>query len=321
MLGDVDKPGSDAVTRKSATHDAPIFVTGFARSGTTWVNRLMADYFDAGFVNEGQFIVSFGKHIKRYGDLKDIQNREGLLQDLARDDFFSILRRSYGIEMDWVRVKDRGASFAGVVRDVLTQIAERLGKRRIGSKYPAFGRHLELLNNLFPDCRVIHVVRDGRDCALSQKGVTWGHQNTYAAAIHWRKYLATVRNSADAMHGRFLEIRYEDLLLKPEFTMNKLDVFIGDDQGGRASRRFLENRGSLKASKVGQWRKAMPVRSQALFESVAGDMLELYGYPLTGAYRPPSLLFRAGYTIHDRLSREGWYWARKMFNNISEFKQ
>jgi hypothetical protein len=78
--------------------------------------------------------------------------------------------------------------------------------------------------------------------------------------------------------------------------------------------------GSLKTNKVGTWREAMPLREQAIFEGVAGDMLKVYGYPLTGSAYVPPLLLKAGYVIHNRLSREGWHLARKVFRGVSERK-
>lgn len=320
MANDFDKPISDAVEFVPSADDAPIFLTGFARSGTTWVNRLMQDYFDAGFVNEGQFIVNFGKRIQRYGDLRILRNRERLIRDLAKDRFFSILSSNYKVDMDWDRIAGRAGSFAEIVKGILAQIAEQTGKHRIGSKYPVFGRYLGLLNDLFPDCKVIHVIRDGRDCALSHKRVTWGHQNTYSAAIHWRTYMEASRRSAEAMQGRYVEIRYEDLLLEPKATMRTLEHFITGTLEHGITRRFLEDRKSLKTDRAGHWRQAMPARAQAIFEFVAGETLERFGYSLTGAVHRPSFVSRMGYVAHDRLAREGWNIARKVFRNLPEHK-
>lgn len=300
--------------------NAPIFLTGFARSGTTWVNRIMRDYFDVGFVNEGQFIVTFGKRISDYGDLGRAANRSRLVRSLAGDPFFSILDRNYKITMDWAEIEQASKSFADVVRGVLRTIAIGMGKHRIGSKYPVFGHHLDLLNDLFPDCLVIHVIRDGRDCALSHKGVTWGHQNTYSAAIHWRRYLETARYSARALGGRYFEIRYEDLLLEPEVAVGRLERFVTGESDGQIASKFLKDHPPLKTEKAGGWRMTMPARAQAIFESEAGDMLESLGYPLTGDAHRLSPFSKLAYRAHDRLSREGWHFARKMFKSIPERK-
>lgn len=320
-MSDQSGGASPGFADSSPAHsESPIFVTGFARSGTTWLNQLMRDYFDAGFVNEGQFIIAFGRRLGRYGDLRLAVNHERLIEALSKDGFFSTLRKNYSVEMDWCRVADAGASFSAIVKDVLQQIAEQMGKRRIGSKYPVFGRHLDLLNNLFPDGRVIHVVRDGRDCALSHKQMTWGHQNTYSAAIHWRAYIQAARRGSEAMRGRYLEIRYEDLLLEPEATMHTLEHFITDSRTFPITKRFVEEKAVQKTERASRWRTDMPASAQAIFESVAGDALESCGYPLAGLTRKPSLISRAGYVVHDRATREGWNVLRKLFKGIPERK-
>lgn len=303
-----------------AADRSPIFLTGFARSGTTWVNRLMRDYFDAGFVNEGQFIVSFGLRLSRYGDLRRKENFRRLLTDLRRDEFFLILRRNYSVTIDWQALDAGPASFTAIALGILRQIANELGKSRIGSKYPVFGRHLDLLNSLFPDCRVVHVIRDGRDCAMSQRHVTWGHQNACAAAVHWRQYINVARNAARHMPGRYLEVRYEDLISSPASSMAELEQFVIGAPPAQITQDFMRDAKQLRPEKIARWRKDMSLRDLAVFEGVAADMLEYCGYPLSGTGRPPSVLQRAWYATHDRVSREAWHLARKMIPTIPETK-
>jgi hypothetical protein len=147
----------------------------------------------------------------------------------------------------------------------------------------------------------------------------WGHQNTYAAAVHWRDYLHQARRDAQRMQGRYLEVRYEDLLAEPGLSMAALEQFL-TGTSGTITERFLADSGRLKPEKIGGWRHAMPAHAQAVFEGVAGDALREAGYPLTGAGHRPVVFSRALYRAHDRLTREGWHWARKLFPAIPERK-
>lgn len=324
MSAAVEGFSSSATTVVAANADvasgAPIFLTGFSRSGTTWVNELFRQYFNAGFVNEGQFIIAFGRRLSRYGDITNVKHRQTLIRDLRRDEFFSILQRNYTVNVDWKRVGACQPTFAAIVLDILTQIAEKTGKLRIGSKYPAFGRHLTLLNLLFPDCRVVHVIRDGRDCALSQKRVVWGHQNAYTAAVHWCGYLSKAREGAQCMPGRYLEVRYEDLLAKPLPSMARLEEFVTGAPAGPATERFMRDAQKLRTGKIEGWRRSMSPRDQAIFEGVAAREMRQHGYALTGTCHFPSILARGMYIAHDRISREAWHLARMMFSGISEYK-
>jgi len=299
---------------------APVFLTGFARSGTTWVNHLFREYLDAGFVNEGQFIINYGLRLDHFGDLHRQENFDNLVGHMSRDAFFSILKRNYSVSIDWEQVRRQEPRFQDIVREILRQVASGLGKKTIGSKYPVFGRHMGLLVRLFPDCRVVHVIRDGRDCALSHRTLTWGHQNTYAAAVNWNKYLATMRKDSGILGDRYLEIRYEDLLTKPEQSMQRLAQFVTGNDGVDVARRFLADRNAGKQGSIARWRRDMPPGSQAIFETVAGEMLAAYGYPLTGSRRAIPGLFKWACLAHDRAVREAWHYLRKLNKNIGDRK-
>ena len=104
--------------------------------------------------------------------------------------------------------------------------------------------------------------------------------------------------------------------------MHALKQFVaGTGENLQHRHRFLqEYNKSIKPDKIGQWRHVMTPRSQAIFETVAGDTLCECGYPLTGLKSNVSVLSQAAYITHDRLSREAWYWLRRMIPNIPEIK-
>jgi len=306
---------------ESMDHATPIFLTGFARSGTTWVNHIFRDYFDVGMVNEGQFILTFGRKFPRYGDLSQLQHRRRLIHYLSRDDYFSILERNYSVTIDWPRVLDIQYGYAAIVWEILRQVAQGTGKQRVGSKFPMFGWHIDLLNELFPACRVVNVIRDGRDCALSQRELFWGHQNTYTCARYWRDYLQKARHDGSNMRDRYLEIRYEDLLTEPEANMRRLEHFITGTDDYAGTRHFLETLKPSKMDRINKWRQAMSPSAQALFEAVAGDVLQELGYPLTGVVKPATPLAKVCYVAHDHLVRESWYWARRLWPTLPESKR
>jgi len=300
---------------------SPIFLTGFARSGTTWVNHIFSDYFDVGMVNEGQFILTFGRKLSRYGDLSKSQLLRRLIHDLSKDEYFSILERNYKVTIDWLRVLAIQTGFAPLVLEILSQVAQGTGKQRVGSKYPMYGWHIDFLNELFPNCRVVHVIRDGRDCALSQRELFWGHQNTYTCARDWSAYVKKARYDGASMCNRYLEIRYEDLLTEPETNMRRIEHFITVTDNYMGTQKYLENLKTPKNNRINKWRQAMPQRAQALFEAVAGDALQELGYPLTGVIRPATAMSKACYVVHDRVMRESWYWARRLWPTLPESKR
>lgn len=300
----------------------PIFITGFARSGTTWVNQILRDYCDVGLVNEGNFIVHYGQRLRSYGDLLPPKIYEKLVRRLPRDAFFAILRRNYSIEIQWQRVRAAGPRFSACVLEILTQISDGMGNSRIGSKYPGFGWDLSLLTELFPRCSIVHVIRDGRDCALSHKAMTWGYQNTYTAACHWRKYLQDVRKSVERGECRYHEVRYEDLITQPEETLRSLARFVGGASEADVLPRFRAEAEKWRRPEdaVARWCRAMSLRDQFVFETIAGDMLAESGYAARGLRKPIPAVSKAAFIVQDQCMREFWRWSRKMIKSLPEQK-
>ena len=70
------------------------------------------------------------------------------------------------------------------------------------------------------------LVRDGRDVALSIMGVPFGPNNAWAAARSWAAAVRQGRAAAARYPGRVLEIRYEDLVSKPEETVGAVCGFL-----------------------------------------------------------------------------------------------
>lgn len=313
----------DIAAKSPNKYREPVFVTGFARSGTTWVNQILRDYCDVGMANEGNFIFSYGQRLRRYGNSLPVGLYQRVVRKLSQDPFFTILRRNYSVEIRWEKVLAAGPGFSDCVLEILTQVAGGMGKSRIGSKYPGFGWDLSLLTALFPGCSVVHVIRDGRDCALSHKAMAWGYQNTFTAASHWREYVRGVRRNVGVLHCRYHEVRYEDLLNAPEDAMRSLARFVGVSSEDRTARKFKAEfkRDEHGKHMVDRWRQELPLKQQSVFEAVAGDVLVESGYSVMGLGRSIPTVLRVAYMVQDQCVREFWRWARKVSKTIPERKR
>src|SRR6201987_4533023 len=146
------------------------------------------------------------------------------------DDFLDDLGRFYqlyewGISPEDVRPRLReGMTTGEAISAVFEVYAEHEGKPRWGDKTPLYMQHLPLLEQLFSDAIGVHLVRDGRDAALSFlelpegfSGKTWALPRTAAQfAARWRTEILAARKLG-ARGGRgHLELRYEDLVDEPE---------------------------------------------------------------------------------------------------------
>jgi hypothetical protein len=182
--------------------------------------------------------------------------------------------------------------------------ARKEGKPRWGDKTPHYVRDIPLLLRLFPDAQVIHVIRDGRDVALSWLRTQFEPRNLYMAARMWKEMVTQGRRDGALLPARsYMELSYETLLAQPEATMrgvcrflnepwdsavlslNSLDVMLG--WKNRAITR-VALQGNIVRDNSGKWRDGMTLRQRALVESVAGDLLKELGYPLEGLALPLS---------------------------------
>jgi hypothetical protein len=302
----------------------PVLIMGFPRSGTTWINKVVRNFLDVGLVNEGQFIDAYAK---RYSSSDSI-SPEVLMRKLSKDQFFVLLDEVYGIRINWEHIKTdaRARHYSGFVKLILAQIAAAMDKRIIGSKSPGFGWNIVPLLEHFPRSTVIHVIRDGRDCALSHYEMTWGRKNAFVVAALWQKYITHVRRNSSRC-SNYVEVRYEDILKNPKagFEKLRLAVVSGEDEDAslnmEAAERFAATIGPNDYDRrTRRWARKMSIEDQTIFETVATNMLADLGYEVKGYHRPISPLSKTAFMTSDRIQREWWNAARMMFKSIPEKK-
>jgi hypothetical protein len=157
--------------------------------------------------------------------------------------------------------------------------------------------HLPLLERLFPDAVYVHLIRDGRDAALSFLSVPagimtegWGHPRDAAAfACQWATEVRAARALGRRVGpSRYLEVRYETLVAEPAEELRRLCSFAGLDfdremlgyVGNTESARKEHQQRLNEPPRVGvrDFRTEMSGADRTAFEAVAGDLLAELGY-------------------------------------------
>jgi len=304
----------------------PIFIVGCPRSGTTLLRDLLRSHPNLTLPPETQLIPRF---YRAYGDPSS--DREAWL--LARRILQNPRIASWGIstsEADFAGCR----SFSGVIRRLFEVWAAKEGKPRWGDKTPHNVRHLPLILRLFPEAQVIHIIRDGRDAALSWIRAGFEPRNLYVAARMWNDWVAKGRRDGALLPpGTYFELRYETLLAEPEAAMRGVCDFLNEhyfsavltpnpiqhESGWRIRERTDPAfRSGIVRTNSGGWRSAMNLRQRTLFESVAGGLLAELGYPVEGLARPLSraekLLWETDHRLRFLLQRLRWlrkpHWRR-----------
>jgi hypothetical protein len=197
------------------------------------------------------------------------------------------------------------------VRSFYEIYAKRQGKPRYGEKTPTYVQKMKLIQRALPEALFCHVIRDGRDVALSVLDRTVRDLTAGDVAQRWQKKVTKAKaDSPQIKH--YMEIRYEDLILDTEPVLRSVCEFFElpwhDElltyhersadrlqemaralpSDGRAKELSVERRMKThemttkppSADRVQRWRKQMTEDQRVEFEANAGDLLAELGYPV-----------------------------------------
>ncbi|HLF56974.1 MAG TPA: sulfotransferase, partial [Thermoanaerobaculia bacterium] len=123
------------------------------------LRNLLRSHPDLFLPSESHFIPPF---CRAWGDPGDDREARRLGRRILRLHWV----RWWGVELG-AREFDGCRSFAEVVDRIYGELARREGARRWGDKTPGYALHIATLAEIFPAAQFVHIVRDGRDVALS----------------------------------------------------------------------------------------------------------------------------------------------------------
>ncbi len=282
----------------------PIIV-GCGRSGTTLLRRILTSHSMLAIPYESHFIVAMGddavrpRYETRYGFDSERFFADLLAQPAVRR--WSLPEE----ELRAMLIESPPPNFAEAVRNVFGLYARLKGKLRYGDKTAVYVLSIPMLSTLFPEARFIHVIRDGRDVALSWMVTGWdfGPETVEEAALYWRYHVQRGRRTGSYLGPeRYLEVHYEQLVTHPRSVVERLCEFIDLEfdpamltRTDTASEMLAEmprpgHHQNLLISIPAQlrdWRQDMCRNDIQIFEALAGELLSDLGYELAGGVTGP----------------------------------
>lgn len=181
----------------------------------------------------------------------------------------------------------------------MNEITLRQGVERWAVWGPDNLLYIPLIAPTVPDALFLHIIRDGRDVALSmnKKGFIrpfpWDKQRSLlAAGLHWKWKVERGRQAGRQIPQRYLEIQFEDLVCKTRDTLAKVGRFIGHDLDydkiqkqpigtvRRPNSTFKGDDGKPTSDPVGRWKTHLSKMEIAQLESLIGPLLTDLGYAL-----------------------------------------
>jgi Sulfotransferase family len=267
----------------------PLIVLGVGRSGTTLLRVLLDRNSRLAIPYETFFVPQLAHRHGRRPKLDEFVDDLGRLRTLY----------DWGITPEDVRPRlGEGMTISEAIAAIFETYAERQGKPRWGDKTPLYMQQLPLLERLFPAALWVHLVRDGRDAALSFlelpegfSGKTWARPRTVAQfAARWRTEILAARRLGRHAGSRYVELRYEDLVAEPERELRRVcehgslpwepDMLDHTRVSDAANMPEHRNLAQPPTPGLRDWRSQMSREDALSFEQVAGDILRGADYEL-----------------------------------------
>ena len=294
------------------------FIVGCPRSGTFLLMATLENCFDAATPVETHFIPLFKRYLWLWGDISHKANRARLLRAIF--DFLDIwtprmivkgnLKTAWkyslsSVQNQFDKLINESYDYSSLVKGMFDAYKSQY-KKKLWIDKSAFYKHIDLnyITDLFPNAKVIHMVRDGRDCALSWQRVWSGPRSLDETARLWAEHVAEkskwVKNNPD----KACEIRYEDLTADPKAVLLKLSTFLGI-KPKRLNPKLSENEyanvlgkleshrlvsGPILYNKEHKYIKQMTKKQQSTFMYYAQKELEAFNYENKKILKKPNFI-------------------------------
>jgi hypothetical protein len=294
-----------SLTRSRKPQGPPVpFIVGVTRSGTTLLRLMLDAHPDLAIPPETHFVPQLIKATRKRGT--SCEQAHGIVTGHRQWGDFNLdsaeLLRRY-CELDRIDPET-------TIRAFFELYAEREGKPRWGDKTPNYVRRMKQIERWIPEARFVHMIRDGRDAALSRfKRVLKQPPPMEVVAERWVRKIEGARADGKDL-GHYIEIRYEDLVRDTETELRTVAEFLElpwDERMlhyyERAEERLAEMHRDLPGegdkplrpadhrkeahlltsrppdpSRLARWREDMTPEDNAAFERVAGELLRELGY-------------------------------------------
>ncbi len=271
----------------------PVFVVGCPRSGTTLLYHMLLS--SGGFAIYRAETHVFSVIVPRFGGLRTRRMRRKLMHHWLSSHLFE---RS-GLDADYIRerVLSECRSGGDFLEIVMGSIARQQQVERWADCTPAHLLYMQKIKQALPQSLFIHIVRDGRDVALSLDKLGWirpfpwdRERSLLVAGLYWDWMVKEGQRQGACIPRDYLEVRFEELVGCPQEVLDRVGDFIGHELdyerilevgiGSVSSPNTSFGAGTSPAdfNPVGRWKQQLDDKSLARFEGLLGDRLQALGY-------------------------------------------
>ncbi len=264
---------------------------GCPRSGTTLLYHML--------LSAGNFVVYraesqvFTLLQPRFGNLRVNRNKSALLDAWRHSSLFTRTGLdAIEIENEIMADCENAGDFLQIVMEAM---ARKQGMERWADCTPDHLLAMRQIKETIPNALVIHIIRDGRDVALSLEKQHWIRplawdrgKELQAAALYWEWVVKKGRENGKALGADYREVHYEDLVQHPQEVLAGIGEFIGQELdyakiqrvgiGSVSQPNTSFAAGSGEFRPLGRWKFSLPEQQLEEVEGLIGTTLESLGY-------------------------------------------
>lgn len=281
------------MTRKNDIKYAPVFITGAWRSGTTLISRILDNHpdFDVTYDSVHYLRFAFGK----YAPINDKDNVEKLVFDISER-----LQKRYGLRLsvgETLKCINKNYTHSVIYDSIMNNLLLKSSQKKIwGEKTNLAWTKIPNFLEMYPQGRILHIVRDPRAVLSSWKKFTHAPGSLY---------LDSILNCYDSMKKAYLYkelykdkryalITYERLVSDPVNTVKYIcdkfeiefntDMLVTSDFKDLVGNKWQSNSihdeymDGISNSATSRWKDHLEAWEIFFTDALIGDMMEFFHY-------------------------------------------
>ncbi len=290
---------------RSSFHLRPApFIVGAPRSGTTLLRLMLDAHPSIAIPAETGFFAGLATAADQRSVPASPQDFWRFLTSRSTWPDFGLNESEFRMRLDSLPE----FSVAAGLRSFYQLYAAIHGKTAWGDKTPSHCHHMPIIQETLPEAHFIHIIRDGRDTALSLREVWFAPGRTAPVLADFWATAVRAGRSGGAQCKHYLEVRYEALVRTPRETLETICEFLSlpfsramlnyhqtardrlseatdsrqaDGRVITIAERLYQQRRTSSApdiARIGRWRTELSANDFRDFDATAGDLLEELGY-------------------------------------------
>jgi len=207
----------------------PIFIVGTERSGSNLLRAILNAHENICIPHPPHIMNELAHLAPKYGDLSQERNFRKLIDHAVRVVELHFAPWDVVIDRELVFKEAAGRDLYCIKRAIYEQYMRAKGKTRWGCKSTFMIHHTDLVRKYHKTPKFIHLVRDGRDVAVSARDSVFNHFHPYYVAQLWaRQQQLAIKLSRELPADQFLTVHYEHLTANPEKEVRRICDFISE---------------------------------------------------------------------------------------------